>query len=561
MLGFPATPCPGPTSDSASKVSLTVELVQPVGSPSERTGRIALDFGLPLQSRRISIGQNESIVIGPGRIVLLLGPSGSGKSSILNHIARQFATARIIRDGHDPTLPHPAAPPITPEKPPAAPDQQHTAYGKQTAVIDAVAPWASIGNTINLLTACGLGDANLWIRPINALSDGERYRALLARAAALNERDGGVAPLLCDEFCSVLHRLSAKAISFNLRKLASRRKLSIVVASSHDDIVADLDPDTIVQFHGSGRCTVKEHYEPRTSQLRHSPAASKGRTYKRRAISFRRNLRIERGRKRDYEAFAAMHYRAADELGFVDKVFVLRERRTDNILGIVVYAHGALELSMRNQATGGQFVRNAEAVNAHFRMLRRLVIHPDIRGCGLGHHLVRRTLPLVGTEYVECLAAMGEHNPVFEKAGMKRIGQYELLPRQEAALKALRNLDVDPRAANFVAEVCRRRRVRSIVTRAVHDWYATTTAGGARRVERQSPEFLAQTFRGLIASRPVYYIWKRKKRNMKLTGAARYKNDSTKTNPYVPPSQSARRRKRQGAASHPLPARKRHDPY
>ena len=71
-------------------------------------------------------------------------------------------------------------------------------------------------------------------------------------------------------------------------------------------------------------------------------------------------------------------------------------------------------------------------------------------------------------------------------------------------------MDVDPTSRAFVMQVCRRRRVREIVSRIVHDWYAATTAEGAHRVERQSPQFLAQTFRSLIGSQPVYYLWQKK---------------------------------------------------
>ena len=112
------------------------------------------------------------------------------------------------------------------------------------------------------------------------------------------------------------------------------------------------------------------------------------------------------------------------------------------------------------------------------------------------------------TQYIECLATMGEFNPVFEKAGMRRIGQYDLSPKQREALEALRKMDVDPSGRAFVTQVSRRPPVRKIVAKIVYDWYAATTAGGASRVERQSPEFLAQTFRGLIGSRPVYYLWR-----------------------------------------------------
>lgn len=299
--------------------------------------------------------------------------------------------------------------------------------------------------------------------------------------------------MLCDEFCSSLHRRLARAISFNLRKLATRRNLAVVVACSTEDLRTDLNPDTLVRLDAAGRCSVEMR------PIKPNPA-----------FSLRRRLIITRGTKRDYAHFASMHYRATTELGFVDKIFVMRDRTAGDPLGIVVYSHSPLELALRNQATGGRFVRKPRELNRRFRMLRRLVIHPDLRGCGLGHHLVRATMPLVGTEYIECLANMGDYNPVFERAGMKRIGCYDVAPKRRAALEELRTIDLDPNDPRFPQHVARRPRVREIISNVVYDWYAGTTGGGTRRVERQSPELLAQTFRGLVASRPVYYLWKRK---------------------------------------------------
>jgi ABC-type lipoprotein export system ATPase subunit/GNAT superfamily N-acetyltransferase len=412
-----------------------------------------------------TIVESARIAVGPGCIVLLRGPSGSGKSSALSAIESQFATACRV---------------------------QRVAFPPDEAVIDRVAPDRPLPEAIALLTACGLGEAGLWLRPFGTLSDGEKFRARLARAIALHARTAAAAPLLCDEFCSGLHPRVARAIAFNLHKLVVRRGLCVIVACANDDIAADLNPHTIVHLAGGGRCRIEER-----------------RVVEKRAISFFRRLRIEPASKRDYDAFAAMHYRAADELGFVDKVFVLREGPGGDPLGIVVYSHGPLELALRNEATNDWFSRNPSRVNKHLRILRRLVIHPDVRGCGLGHHLVRNTMPLLGTRYVECLAAMGEFNPVFEKAGMRRVGQYGVERRRLDALDALRAMDVDPNGPDFAALVARRRRVRAVVAKVVYDWYAATTADGDRRVAKQSPEFLAQTFRGLVGLRPVYYLWRR----------------------------------------------------
>jgi hypothetical protein len=102
---------------------------------------------------------------------------------------------------------------------------------------------------------------------------------------------------------------------------------------------------------------------------------------------------------------------------------------------------------------------------------------------------------------------MGAVNPVFEKAGMNRIGQCKLPPEQARATAELAKGNVDPFGRDFVVEVCRRPRVRRIVARFVYNWYRATTGRGERRVARQTPQVLAQTFRGLIGSRPVYYLW------------------------------------------------------
>jgi hypothetical protein len=296
---------------------------------------------------------------------------------------------------------------------------------------------------------------------LRALSEGEIPRP----PGPISLQDAGkeISPLLCDEFCSGLHRRAAKAIAHNLRKLVTRRGLCIVVACSTDDLTADLDPDALVRFTSSGSCEVSERV-PRGNNV----------------PSFRRKLRIEPGVKRDYDDFAGMHYRNTDELGFVDRVFVLRDGEKGEALGIVVYSHPALELSLRNKATNGWFSRNPERVNKHLRILRRLVIHPDVRGCGLGHYLVRKTMPLLGTQYVECLAAMGEFNPIFERAGMTRVGQYDAPPDPKAALESLRAMDVDPQSTEFATHVARRPAVRA-VAQAVADWYAATTAGGESR--------------------------------------------------------------------------------
>jgi energy-coupling factor transporter ATP-binding protein EcfA2 len=437
--------------------------------------QVALQFGLC----RGELGQRTQepirVRLGGGRITAFVGPSGSGKTTALSQIEARHPNVHSV---------------------------QRVGFGPGRSIVDSVLPGGSLGEALSILSACALGEPRLWIRCYSELSDGERFRARLAKALGLHTGGRAAAPLLCDEFCTGLHRRAAKAIAYNLRKLVTRRSLNVVVATSNEDLLADLQPDAAVHLWGNEGHGLVEH-EP-----------------VRRAISFSRRLRIERGGKRDYDRFASMHYRDTDELGFVDKIFVLREGVGGEALGIVVYSHGALELALRNRATEGRYVRNPARLNREVRVVRRLVIHPDVRGCGLGHRLVRQTLPLVGTRCVECLASMGAVNPVFEKAGMRRIGQCALSAEQTAALAELTRLEVDPHARDFALQVCRRPRVRRIVSQFVYNWYRATTGRGERRVARQSPQVLAQTFRGLIGSRPVYYLWCRDGTDTRRRGGA-----------------------------------------
>lgn len=428
-----------------------------------RTAEVTHCFGIAPAGEQ-PVVPDMSVSLAPGRIVAFVGPSGSGKSTALAMIERKC---------------------------PAAHNVGRIQFPQACAVVDAVAPDQPLADALELLSHCALGEAPLWLRSYDELSEGERFRARLARALGAAVARGGGGPLLVDEFGSGLHRRAAKAIAYNLRKLATRRGLAVAIATSNADVLADLQPDTLIHLESGGTGQVE-----RCSPLR-------------KPISLWRRLRIEPGTKRDYDTFAAMHYRSTDELGFVDKVFVLREGRRGSLVAIVVYSHAPRELALRNQATDGCFKGNLKRVNAKLRILRRLIVHPDLRGAGVGHRFVRRTLPMVGTPFVECLATMGAVNPVFERAGMDRIGQCAPPRERQTVLDALREMEVDPYASDFETLVCRRPRLRRLVFEQVDRWYRTTTAGGYRRAERQSPRLLARLFRGLLGHQPVYYLWRR----------------------------------------------------
>lgn len=91
---------------------------------------------------------------------------------------------------------------------------------------------------IELLSAVGLSSIPSWCKPYSVLSNGEKFRADLARRLHSNA--------VIDEFTSVVNREAAKSCSFAVQKYIRERGLKrIVFASCHDDIAEYLLPDWI----------------------------------------------------------------------------------------------------------------------------------------------------------------------------------------------------------------------------------------------------------------------------------------------------------------------------
>lgn len=476
-------------SSSARQIRLRVIREPAATRLSPRVREICWDYGVPPRETPRTIADNLAIELRPGGLIYLAGPSGSGKTALLAAIADACPDA--IR--------------VEPARLPA-----------DRAIVDAVAPRAPLAGALEILTACGLGEPRLWLRRPCDLSDGERFRAALARAighalgraahafgraassgpveaqhaAQRNASRPPISPILCDEFTALLHRRLARAVAHNLRKLVTRRGLVFVAAGAHEDILEDLQPDLIVRLGGDG---------PETQAT----------VPRERAVSLQRQAYIEAAGVRDYAAFGTMHYRCRDGLGFVDRVFVLRRRADPDPLGILVFAHAPMELALRNRATQGRFTRNLRRLNREMRILRRLVMHPDVRGCGLGHWFVRRTLPRVGVRFVECLATMGAVNPVFEKSGMRLVGPCPLPRGRIKLLERLARLKIDPFTDDFERRIACCPRVRRMVEQTIRSWVQATQSSSPYRVGGRGADELCRAFRQLIGRPAMYYLWDR----------------------------------------------------
>lgn len=86
--------------------------------------------------------------------------------------------------------------------------------------------------------AVGLNSIPTWLKPYNVLSNGERFRANVARKIGDNA--------VIDEFTSVVNREVAKSCSVSLNKyIRSNHIKNVVFASCHDDIIPYLQPDWV----------------------------------------------------------------------------------------------------------------------------------------------------------------------------------------------------------------------------------------------------------------------------------------------------------------------------
>ncbi len=102
-----------------------------------------------------------------------------------------------------------------------------------------VSHFKSPDEAINKLGSVGLNSVPSWYKPYSVLSNGEKFRADLARKIKSN--------VVIDEFTSVVDRAVAKAASVSLsRYIKSNNLENVVLSTCHRDILEWLEPDWVL---------------------------------------------------------------------------------------------------------------------------------------------------------------------------------------------------------------------------------------------------------------------------------------------------------------------------
>ena len=225
---------------------------------SVRASLVMDHFGIGHDAGERVIARDLDIPVQPGDVVLFTGGSGSGKSSLLRSLVGQIEMqsdkGQVASDKEE------SSPLVTCPLPLVPSSMIHlTDLDLGTQILADALP-LEFAESLQLLAACGLGEAPLMLRTPQELSDGQRYRFALALAIARQPRW-----IVADEFAALLDRTTAKVIAHNVRRLADRHSIGFLLATAQNDIEADLEPDICVTCELDGKIDVRvARVEPTT---------------------------------------------------------------------------------------------------------------------------------------------------------------------------------------------------------------------------------------------------------------------------------------------------------
>ena len=190
-------------------------------TPDDFTARVAQAFDLEFDGT-ITTDIPEFTCPDEYNIGMIVGASGSGKSQIL----KQYFNINL--------------------------EEVVAEWFSDKAI---VSHFDTPDEAIEKLFACGLASVPTLCKPFHILSNGEKYRANVARQLKDN--------MILDEFTSEVNRETAKSLSVALSKYIRQKNIrNVVLSSCHKDIIEWIEPDWVFDCD-SGQQFVNE--DPRQS--------------------------------------------------------------------------------------------------------------------------------------------------------------------------------------------------------------------------------------------------------------------------------------------------------
>jgi ABC-type phosphate/phosphonate transport system ATPase subunit/GNAT superfamily N-acetyltransferase len=222
-----------PTLDAAIQLrNCTLELSAPL-IRTRATRKIQQAFGVSRDMLTTTLFADLSFAIRPGDVVLICGPSGAGKTTLLSLLTQRLINPSGDQAGLTGTIEAPEGVTVRTLGPLSSSRPLVNSLGQR-----------AFEHALFALNVSGLAEAHLYVKRFRELSNGQRYRAMVAKLIA-SEADVWIA----DEFCATLDPITANIVSRNLRRCAKELGVTVILAAaSWSEFIHELRPDTVVHL-------------------------------------------------------------------------------------------------------------------------------------------------------------------------------------------------------------------------------------------------------------------------------------------------------------------------
>ncbi len=189
---------------------------------SGASGFIARAFDIGERAMSVPVFRALNLTVNPGDIVLVVGPSGAGKTTFINCL-----TGALKPSGGKVVVPSDARIGML------------TQIRSGRPVIEVIG--SSATDSVRALSSCGINDVHCYLGSFGQLSAGEKYRVMLARLLA-SKCNVWVA----DDFLCNLDSTTANAVAQGVGKVVKATGATLIASTSRYDITEALSADVIL---------------------------------------------------------------------------------------------------------------------------------------------------------------------------------------------------------------------------------------------------------------------------------------------------------------------------